>query len=766
MTLPKQSKLWRLAFITLPGIVLLKNLRFSERNPRLVLTIFVFLVACLLPGLAHLKILLSVSDSVAAESTLGLNQARKKSAFAGDQELTILFQRQDRQILSEKDLCEIRSWVRKVDFSHQEVQYINSPFNARYGKETAQTLTYPLVISLNCESPSDSSRPLAEAASSPLTGTLVSQDQKSILVVIYLRNTPGGSKFGAFDPNVVASLESALTQTFSNKDAIKFSLSGGAAFKLDFLRSLMRDQWVNLLVLVIFCTGFRIIFGSWRGALLLGGSLLTANLILFASMGIADVPVDMLTNSIFTIVALASIEDFVFLAHMHQGSGFNNHWRRSFRKLILPSFYTSLSTVIGFLSLCLSDIVSIKRLGLWAAVGAGLEFIIVFILIPAVMSLSPKYRRWTGAETGVLARGIHKLCMTRIPRLVCLALIGLVPIGVVGISKIQTRDALSDIWDRDHSFNTGVKLLNQALGWSAAVDLVIPAGNNPEKAEQIISQISKLPGVVRIESPTAYINYAAQNLSYERVMLMYREMMLSESASYWYSKPSNLIRVSVFVANSQLTTLSPLFKDIGKVCEPVGCFVTGDLVAYVDYADKVIATLTESFLVSLALVACLLLALARAVNLAKPIPMIFASMWGPVVLLGLGPWIFGGLNFITCVFAAVLVGLAGDSSIQYLFSSRRGDITTGMNQSGSGSVQMTILAVAGSLAFLTSDFAQPRTLGLLFAAGFVALLIGDLWILKELTRWIGTDQTASYATRFNATKVQSSTAFSEPKISS
>ncbi|MEN9834927.1 MAG: hypothetical protein RL011_1120, partial [Pseudomonadota bacterium] len=733
---------------------------------RLVLSIFALVIISLLPGLAQLQILLSVTDSTAADSQLGINQARKQAAFSGDQELTLVFQRHDHAVLNESDLCNIRRWVRKVDFSHQEIQLINSPFTARYGEETANTLTYPLAIKLNCDAPSTQSYPLSAVVDSPLVGTLVAADQKSLLIVFYLRNTLGGSKYGSFDPTVVAELEKDLAQTFTADGDLAFSLAGGAAFKLDFLRSLMRDQWVNILLLIIFCSGFRIIFGRWRGALLLGASLLVANIILFSAMGLLGVPVDMLTNSIFTIVALASIEDFVFIAQLRQANGSSTHWRQSFRNLVLPSFYTSLSTVIGFLSLCLSDIVSIQRLGLWAAIGAALEFIIVFTVVPSLLTLAPSMRHWTRDESSMLTRFIHTICRARLPRLLCISLIGLVPLAAVGIGKLEVRDSLTAVWDSDHAFNQSVEKLKDSFGWSAAIDLVLPVGEDFENAERIIAKVGKLSGVVRVESPSALIAYAGRRLSFDRTMLMYREMMLAEGTAHWYSQSHGMMRVSVFVADSELTSLSPLITDINKICAPSGCFVTGDLVAYADFADKVIKTLIESFLVSLVLVATLLLSLAKALNVPRPLSLVFASMWGPVALIGIGPWIFGGLNFITCVFAAVLVGLAGDSSIQYMFSCRLGDISGGINQRSVGSVQMTILAALGSMAFLASDFAQPRTLGLLFGAGFVALLVGDLWILKELNAWLSGRQARRQATRFMASKVQSSAAFSEPKISS
>ena len=733
MSANNKSNAWRRIFLVLPGVPLMSLLRGAVRRPKMVLAVFALGLALFSPGLAKLQILLSVVDTVDARSeTRQLNQLTKR-AFPGDQEFTILFETRDQQAFTEKELCRIRSWTRRQNFTNQELQFVNSPLEARVARETVKTLLYPLLVTLDCEGGgSDQRQALKPLLDSPLSGIFANATQSAILIDLYLRDTVGGSKYGAFDPAPVTEMKASLDQDFPADGSVRTTLGGSAAFKWYFVKSLMQDQSVNLMVLLVFCVGFCLLFGSWRGALLLALTLLLSSILLFAAMGFFGVPIDILTNSLFTIVALASTEDFIYLSQAQQNQRPGAGWREPFRQLIMPSFYTSLSTVVGFGSLCVSDIASIQRLGFWAAVGAALEFAMVFFVLPAFLQICPKFRRWTAPKPTRCTGFFTFVSKIRLPRPIFRTLLAAFALSIFGMMNLNVQDSLERMWDKAHPFNQGMQALQRQFGWNGVVDLVMRQPQDIPGQLKIISEVAKIPGVVKVENPYELLEFAGRTLSPERRALQQREFALSPQAERWISSKEQLTRATIFITSSDLATLRPIRQRINEICKGERCFITGDLATYGDFSDHVIATLIESFILSLGLVSFLMYGLARALNVRAIRPLIIASMWGPTVLLGATPLLFDGLNFVTCIFAAVLVGLAGDSGIQFLFASRHGDIKIGMASKGVGSLQMTALAAAGSLAYLGSDFAQPRILGLLFAAGFVCLLIGDLWLLKGL----------------------------------
>ena len=90
------------------------------------------------------------------------------------------------------------------------------------------------------------------------------------------------------------------------------------------------------------------------------------------------------------------------------------------------------------------------------------------------------------------------------------------------------------------------------------------------------------------------------------------------------------------------------------------------------------------------------------------------------------------VNFLTCIFASVLVGLTGDNAIQFLFGSKRSALEVGVLKRGSASILTSVLMAGASFVFLGSYFDPPKKFGVLLAGGLLASLLGDLWILKGL----------------------------------
>jgi predicted RND superfamily exporter protein len=115
--------------------------------------------------------------------------------------------------------------------------------------------------------------------------------------------------------------------------------------------------------------------------------------------------------------------------------------------------------------------------------------------------------------------------------------------------------------------------------------------------------------------------------------------------------------------------------------------------------------------------------------------MFVATLWGPVVTVGLLPLLPFHVNFVTSVFAAVVVGVAGDNAIQYWFAARRRPLEEGIDQRSEGSLQMGLCMVVGTAPLFLSVFTPPRVLGLLLAASFLLMTLGDLFLLRGLLAW-------------------------------
>ena len=161
---------------------------------------------------------------------------------------------------------------------------------------------------------------------------------------------------------------------------------------------------------------------------------------------------------------------------------------------------------------------------------------------------------------------------------------------------------------------------------------------------------------------------------------------------------------------------------------------------FLEYSDRIISTLLESFLLSLVLVALVLLWLDHRLGIRKKIPLLIASFWGPLVMLGLIAVLKIPLGIVGSMFAAVLVGMTGDNAIQYIFAASNEGLERGVRKRAGASVQLGILLSLASLSFLGLSLVPMKILGALFFFGFLATLCGDLWLLKACLKINPADQ--------------------------
>src|SRR5262249_40438563 len=151
-----------------------------------------------------------------------------------------------------------------------------------------------------------------------------------------------------------------------------------------------------------------------KSGLIFFGTFILAIGPVLGGMGFFHTPMDILSNSLPLLLLIATIEDFLIISFIKASEGGN--WKKTFRQFISPCFFTSLTTVVGFGSLAIADLNIIKRFGTWAAVGALLEWVSVFYLLPAFLQIFPRLRVWVDRKKAFNLSWVSKLNGWRPPR--------------------------------------------------------------------------------------------------------------------------------------------------------------------------------------------------------------------------------------------------------------------------------------------------------------------------------------------------------------
>jgi predicted RND superfamily exporter protein len=442
-------------------------------------------------------------------------------------------------------------------------------------------------------------------------------------------------------------------------------------------------------------------------------------------------PVDMVSSGLFSIVTVAVIEDFFFLSHWRMNNPYTN-WRTGFGMLVLPSFFTSLTTMIGFGSLYAAHLLTIRRLGLWAAVGAILEWVILFFVLPSVLKAWPSLQNWTNASRARGLSVLQRLTNKTPPRWVALLCLLLIPIGLVTIPYLHVSDDLRAVFRSDHPFSSTINYMERTRGWVYDASLVFRSEVPQDKVESILRAVKTLPEVKRVLSPWDILADATKGLPRSVAGIVETDFQTTSFNDRFYAKSGD-VHVSVYMQQSSLDSFYSLRKLIEGSCPQNECFLAGPMTSYEEICGKLIPTLLESAGVSLALVAFVLFALCYAMRSLKSAPaLVLSSLWCASVMIGLMALFQIPVNFLSCIVAAVLLGLAGDNGIMYLMTARPGQLKSGIASMSVASFQVTITAVAAVLVLSLSDLEPSRTLAKLCALGLTLNLFGDLWLLKGL----------------------------------
>lgn len=719
-------------------VVLRATFEWTVRHPILMLGVVLFALSISLWRLPQSKVELQIYDidDPAFESTRDLRELRRM--FGSGHPLMMIFHRQGAEQLSQGDACAIADWVTKQRRDNPEVTSMLFPLGLRKPNYDGERLLFPRIfedILAACEQEGYSARqplPMERLQGSPWVGLSTDEHFKDLGIEISLRDTVAGSRLGSFDPEPVGEIWRSAQALCARYPGLKVELTGQTAFLWHYKRILRSDSVYNALILLVLLVFFRVFFGSWKSGALLCALLLASGLIVFGTMALLGVPIDVLANSLFMMMCVAGLQDYAFLSQqrMHNRSASKDAWKNDFRVLLLPGFLTSLTTIIGFGSLALSELSIIRRFGTWAAFAAFVEWVLTFLALPAMLALWPRLRQWTNYRKAYFPWPLPALASWGPgKRTLSLALVLLLP-SLYAFSHLNFDDDPTAILPQRHVHTEAYDYLRATRGWEANFAVVFPKEVSDEERRGLLQSMAALSNVSRVDDFSKVSDYLAAGLP-DPVSSMVRRELRETPAADRYASPTGEMRAFVFLKHYQSTILNQTLAGVRQLCGN-RCWPVGEGVVYAEYTTKVVDTLFESLSLSIALVSGVLLLLLRRRSWLEKIAVLLSALWGPVLAVGLAAFTQVSINIVNCMVASILVGLTGDNAIQFVLAARRKSLSHGVTRRGPASLMVSVMTISGSAMLLLLSTVPVRVLGVLLVVGFILAYVGDVWILQGL----------------------------------
>ncbi len=150
-----------------------------------------------------------------------------------------------------------------------------------------------------------------------------------------------------------------------------------------------------------------------------------------------------------------------------------------------PSFFVVITTIAGFSSLVFSGILPVMNFGWMMSFGITISLITTFILFPIVMTLLARKNGGVKLKNEVamstrLAHVAHDFRKT-----IFIGAIIVVAFSITGASKLKVENSFIDYFKKDTEIYQGMALIDQKLGGTVPLDVILTFKENSDEVESI-----------------------------------------------------------------------------------------------------------------------------------------------------------------------------------------------------------------------------------------------------------------------------------------
>ena len=721
--------------------LLLSMHAWTIRHPRLTIAALLTSLATSVLILPQLRVLISIDD-LADKDFLTYHQLKDlKQRFLDQNEIFVVIRREDGAAPQKPDLCAIQKWIQATSDSRGDIRAIVSTMSVSWPIETMTSFQASPLLAPDCaDSHKEQSGELRSAfqkiARSPWAGTLTSLAADDVAVVFFPANLKISKLFGSFDSTIVTDLQASFADTvMSSRPNLKAAWAGDGIFQFHLQKGYEAMPLLNLIMCVLVIILFRIFFGTFKSSFIFLQLVVWVSLPIYGLMAVVGAPIDVLSSSLSLMFFISSLEDFIFVTRIHRDWG----WRRSFRRVIMPCFFTSLTTVVGFGSLAFADLGMIRRFGVWAAVGAAFEWVVLFLFLPAALVIFPSWQNWVNRERSWEPK-LTWLLDFRPRRWMTAAALLIFPLSLWATHQLHVSDSPERLLPANSQPRRDLHAIEQSRGWRANVSLVFKDADQKKYNMGIISQVSRWPLVTQIEDIYKVRSFMTDHLSAPMKNFM-TDLIDQNTLGRRLGPSGNETRAIVYLKGLDIIDVNQMRHQVNELCPKGECWLAGSLVTYGELGERVLSTLYHSLGISLVFVLGILGFLALAIRPRSFLPLAVSSLWGPAALLVVFAIFQLPIFYITSMIASIIVGLAGDNAIQFLFfsGSDRGvrgtpkNLQKGVSRIGIAAFLVAFFMVLESTVFFFGYFEPMRLLGLMMMIGIALAFLGDVWILRGLS---------------------------------
>ena len=481
---------------------------------------------------------------------------------------------------------------------------------------------------------------------------------------------------------------------------------------------------------------------------------------LFGIMGLLGVKINLLSSLLPPLLLFVSMSDAVHVMNAIYRSENKSKVERiknALRSVLTPTFLTSLTTAIGFLSLLWINTEPIQLLGLFAALGVMVAFVLTFTVGLLVALYIPENRN----KPFLRIPSYFAPFLLKKQRLVVSILLVLIGLMVPGLLKLKVDAYLLDDLPKNSVIPQNFEYLDEQFYGSKPYEMRIDV-KEPYKlwSSEVMNEIQKIEEylkqeypVGRTQGPVSLIKYLNQvnNGGLDEYFTL-PEKKNDFAKAYKLSRRIDQRVVQRLITNDQqscrITGFIPEFGSLetakrnqrllnylDRVIDhtKINYRITGTTFLI----DKSHELLSENLVKGL-LTAILIIGIVLGIYF-KSLKLLLISLLPNIIPLlfvaGILGWFDISLKMTTSIIFTVAFGIAVDDTIHmmsyFMKNNKRGDasLKDTFDHAGSAILITSLIVIVGFSIFLLSSFGATFYLGLFISLSLLTALAVDLTLL-------------------------------------
>ena len=577
-------------------------------------------------------------------------------------------------------------------------------------------------------------------------------------------------------PEAVARARAIVTEAQKNYPDLHIALTGISMMNNAFMEAGMKDMQTLTPIMYLFLITVMVL--TLRS---FSATITTLFVIAFSAitamgaggyMGVQLTPVSLMAPTIVLTLAIADSVHILIsmITGMREGLDKHTALKESIRINFLAISITSLTTIIGFLTLNLLDTPPFHHLGNMTAVGIAAAWFYSLTFLPAVISFLPVKVKQDYKESGItrlLTGYADFVAAKRKPILVTSTVAALVLIAM--IPRIEINDQWVEYFDTSIQFRVDAEFgMNELTGvylMEYSVESGSPGGiNEPD----YLTNLEKFTDWLRAQPEVEHVN------SYTDIIRRLNKNMHGDDES-WYRMPDNrnlaaqylllyemslpygldlndrinidksASRISATLSNRTTREMRDFVTRSAEWLEQntpsaMHAKATGPSAMFAYISFRNIKGMLQGNAIAIVCIAVILMLALRSIGIgalslipnAVPILMTF-GLWGLLA---------GKIGMASATVSAVALGIVVDDSVHFLSKYLRARREKGLDKAeaikyafetvGLALVVTTIILTFGFLVMALSTFQMNQQLGMMTAVTMVLALIMDFTLLPAL----------------------------------